>query len=366
VLIGWCSFSAVLLIVCVVVHASTFLGIDPIAKWPGVMFLHVAIFPPFFAAVYYSKGFGIKDQMHQQRAGKSAPRWLRILTGAFFVYAFLNFAVFAILSEGGMPAKRDGKYVVTSRGKVLRELSEAEFHRRQAYVVRGFSGHWMLFGCASLMFLVGEARLRRDVEAEPALSSRSSSEDVPENGKSERSKKHTTDPPVPTSAIAGIFSFAVYVASVAMILSGQPALGAAAALPVLTACVLAMRRRRGFPHSHFESRIGCLVVFPNALIASQLGRRAVEFLYVAIYAGLHAALNHEVSVTFPKGGPAQLSNGLPLDNRVWSGMGFFVLFPLFAFGTIGLTYLAEQVGRWIEVRTGDTRKSPVKNNDDEW
>ena len=50
-LIGWCWFAAVVLIVSFVVHASTFLGIDPLAKWPGLMLIHLAIFPPFIAAI---------------------------------------------------------------------------------------------------------------------------------------------------------------------------------------------------------------------------------------------------------------------------------------------------------------------------
>src|SRR5262249_48239346 len=90
VLIGWCWVSAVVLIVSVVVHASTFLGIDPIATWPGVMFIHVAIFPPFIAAGYYANRADPKNKKSMDPVIKSAPRWLRILTGMFFVYAFVN------------------------------------------------------------------------------------------------------------------------------------------------------------------------------------------------------------------------------------------------------------------------------------
>jgi hypothetical protein len=169
VLIGWCSFAATVLIVSLVVHVSTFLGIDPMAKWPGVMFIHLAIFPPFIAALYYSSRTGGKEPGNQDRVFQSAPLWLQILTGVFFAYAFVNFAAFMILTEGGGPHERDGKYVLTSHGTVLRELSKAEYHQHQAYVVRGFSGHWMLFSCAALTMLVGTAKLRRHCTGTPAL-----------------------------------------------------------------------------------------------------------------------------------------------------------------------------------------------------
>src|SRR5262245_5776367 len=96
VLIGCCSFAAALLIVSLVVHASTFLDIDPMAKWPGVMFIHLAIFPPFIAALYYSSRIGGEEQGRQDRVFKSAPPWLRILAGVFFAYTVVNFGGDAI------------------------------------------------------------------------------------------------------------------------------------------------------------------------------------------------------------------------------------------------------------------------------
>lgn len=155
-------FAAALLVVSLVVHASTFLPFDPMTEWPGVMFIHLAIFPPFIAALYYARRTGGKEPGNLDPAFSSAPRWLRILTGISFAYALVNFGVFAIvLTEGGHAREHDGKYFLRRGATVLRELSEAEYHRHQAYVVRGFSGHWMLFACASLTVLVGAAKLRR-------------------------------------------------------------------------------------------------------------------------------------------------------------------------------------------------------------
>ena len=59
VLTGWCWVAAAMLLASIAVHASTFLGIDPMEVWPGVMFIHVAILPPCIAALWYAvKGGG--------------------------------------------------------------------------------------------------------------------------------------------------------------------------------------------------------------------------------------------------------------------------------------------------------------------
>jgi len=175
VLIVWCCFAAAVLLVSLAVHASTFLGVDPMAECPGVMFIHLTIFPPFIAAIYYSSRATGPGQKHLDPVVNSAPLWLRGLTGVFFVYALVNFGIFLILNEGGGPHEQDGKFVLSSHGKVLRELSEEEYHQQQAYVVRGFSGHWMVFSSAALMLLVGAAKLRRgsaDRPPEPTAAER--------------------------------------------------------------------------------------------------------------------------------------------------------------------------------------------------
>ncbi len=167
-LIGWCWFAAALLLVSFVVHVSTFLGIDPIAKWPGVMFTHLAVMLSCIVAASYASRAGGKVPGDQDRVFKSAPRWPRILTGVLFVYALLNFVISIALNEGRNPSERDGKYVLHSHGSVIREISETEFHQHQAYVARAFSGYWTMFSCAALTMFSGALRLRRLSALAPA------------------------------------------------------------------------------------------------------------------------------------------------------------------------------------------------------
>jgi hypothetical protein len=151
--------------VSVVFHASTFV-IDTMTEWPGVMFIHLAIFPPFIAALVHavraSRHTEGKDPRNLDPKFHMAPRWLVILTVVFFIYALVNFGIFAFfLTGGGKTFERDGKHFLIRGGAIVRELNDAEYRRHQAYVVRGFSGHWMMFASASLTMLVGAAKLRR-------------------------------------------------------------------------------------------------------------------------------------------------------------------------------------------------------------
>jgi hypothetical protein len=57
-LILWCVFAASVLFVSLLVHISTFVGIDPMEAFPGVMSIHVLIFPPFVAALIYASKVG--------------------------------------------------------------------------------------------------------------------------------------------------------------------------------------------------------------------------------------------------------------------------------------------------------------------
>ena len=131
-----CGFFASLL-----THLTTFFGINPAKYVPWVWVLHLGIFIamiPLLIAQRRKKAF-------RQDMLAALPHWARYAITGFFAYAFLNFALFFFLSEGGSSAIRDGKYVLHSHGQIIRELSEQEYELQRAYELRGFSGHWMLF-----------------------------------------------------------------------------------------------------------------------------------------------------------------------------------------------------------------------------
>jgi hypothetical protein len=348
-LFAWCILALLILLASIVVHASTFFGIDPIAVHPGVMMIHLAIFPPFIAALIYAKQLNHSEKDGQKNAMERAPRWIRIATGIFGAYAAVNFILFMVLSEGVGAYQQDGKFVLRSSGRVISEISEEKFHRRQAYVARGFSGHWMLFSCAALMMLSGvrEARKAGFPKAPPA---------EPPKPDVVGEALAANPAPQPTTRLAGSVALLLYVLCLLMIFSSKPVLSLTAAIPASIAGVIALRQKFGFPRKPFHSVIGCLCVFPNFFFATLMGKLVAQFIYIAIYVGLGAAVMHEVQIVEPKAGPSHLSNGLLVNNRVSSALMFFVQFPVIVLAGLGLTHMAEHVGRLIEVRRQAPRR----------
>lgn len=91
---------------------------------------------------------------------KHAPNWLKALSSALFIYAFIGFfySVFA-LNEGAVPSIIGGQKVLESHGKIIRLLTEQEFELHQAYAVRAFSSIWLIFytvGIAALYSMLKE------------------------------------------------------------------------------------------------------------------------------------------------------------------------------------------------------------------
>ena len=159
---GWIIMSALILVISAAVHFSTFAGIDTTEAVPGVMFIHVLIFLPALAVIFCTQRATREWGVSQEKIFKVAPHWMRVLTTVLGMYALINFVLYFKLSEGYDPQKRDGKYYLTQHSRIMREITEVEFHRHQAYVVRGFSGHWLAFSAAALTLLTGVAKCREE------------------------------------------------------------------------------------------------------------------------------------------------------------------------------------------------------------
>jgi hypothetical protein len=131
-------------ILSLVVHASALLGVDVAARFSGVWLLHVGIFIVFFPLILFvRKDFGAKLSLKQ--VGVTLPRWVIGVGVLIFLYAFANFLLFMAGSEGGSATMQNGNYVLLSHGTLIRELTASEYVQFQANVVRGFSGHWLVF-----------------------------------------------------------------------------------------------------------------------------------------------------------------------------------------------------------------------------
>jgi len=139
-------------LVSLVVHVEALGGVDVQAAFPYVMLLHGGMFLVFGPFVLISRSdFSGKQSMRQLAAG--LPRWVAVLCGLTFAYAFLNFVLFMVGYQGN-PSMSDGKYLLLEHGRLIRELSASQYAAFKANEVRGFSGHWLVFyGIPAAYFL---------------------------------------------------------------------------------------------------------------------------------------------------------------------------------------------------------------------
>ena len=143
-------------ILSTIAHLVTFLGIAPNKICPWIWLLHLGIFVVWFPMIFVS-GKTMKPGYRKsfKELMPHAPSWMPRLCGILFAYALFNFffTIF-VLNKGGNPSVIDGEKVLQSHGKIIRKLSDEEYRWHEAYSVRMFSGHWMLFyGIATAVLL---------------------------------------------------------------------------------------------------------------------------------------------------------------------------------------------------------------------
>jgi hypothetical protein len=144
------------------VHLLSLFDYDVAEVFPFVWVLHVgAIFIMFPAIIELKKTVPVRQENGKllgptrgfyKHVFKNAPRWLVIIACLCFGYAIINFILF-ITSQTGTAEIQHGQYFLTAHGKILKTLTEAEYHHIRANMLRGFSGHWIFFFAAAAAIL---------------------------------------------------------------------------------------------------------------------------------------------------------------------------------------------------------------------
>lgn len=143
------------LILGLIVHIVSILGIYIGDSIPFIWVLHLAIFIvwlPTILELRKNKEFMAADAKSKrnplkffQMMFKNAPAPVMYLTMFFFIYSFINFFIFMQIEMNGVPDIIDGQYVINNHGSIIKMLTEAEFYKIKANELRGYSGHWLLF-----------------------------------------------------------------------------------------------------------------------------------------------------------------------------------------------------------------------------
>jgi hypothetical protein len=137
-LLPFIIFAATGLVLSIVVHVLAFFGMTLPIK-DAVFGLHMGIFVIWIPVVALNQGRNRNDVF------KQGPKWMQRTLTVVFVYAMASFIYFIATA----PSRGERK---SSAGKPA-----------PASVVRGFSGHWLLFYSAGLAALWNARCARREI-----------------------------------------------------------------------------------------------------------------------------------------------------------------------------------------------------------
>jgi hypothetical protein len=144
-------------IIGILIHVLSIADINVAEKMPLVWLLHVGIFAVWIPVVLDLRN-NQEVQVFQQEAKQvktssfglfkiifeEIPKWITILAVCGFFYAGINFVLF-MFSQVGTAVIKDGQYILSSHGKLIKTITEQEYHHFKANELRGFSGHWIAF-----------------------------------------------------------------------------------------------------------------------------------------------------------------------------------------------------------------------------
>ena len=147
------SSTLLLLIVCLVVHASLYLNLNFPAHFPRLwMALHLSILTPLVIhAVYKHKPAFTGPAAYVQESALVNYVAVIFICSAL-LYALFNYAYYESLLRFGYPKIVNGDMVLWDpRNFIIKKLSAPEFYQHELYQARKVSGHWMLFHALPLM-----------------------------------------------------------------------------------------------------------------------------------------------------------------------------------------------------------------------
>lgn len=147
----------------VIVHVATFISGVPISMsqaWP----LHLGAIGSIFIFAMAMKTQTVKARMAADRipprdmmklTRRYTPRLLRWFCNAAFLYVLVNFGLFMYWSAGdGSPTAVNGHYELRKKGAPAKIITQQEYDDRQALIVRGFSGHWIVMSLYPTVFFL--------------------------------------------------------------------------------------------------------------------------------------------------------------------------------------------------------------------
>ena len=121
------------------VHGLTFGNVDAARIFPKIGLLHLGVLIVALPTAIVV-GLGFAKQYSMTDLKSIFPKWAYVVLMALTIYAFASFVMFAISSGGAAPEMSNGKFILQSHGRLIRELSESDYLRHKMYETRFSSG----------------------------------------------------------------------------------------------------------------------------------------------------------------------------------------------------------------------------------
>jgi hypothetical protein len=150
------GYTICLTITCFTLHFLTYFPHLKTTNTSAPFLLGIAIIPSFYVGIKSSQILVDKNKSasYWKDALIGTPKFLKVILILVIPYVIFNFFYSLMyLTGGNSPDIIDGSYFLTSKGRVIRELSESQYFEYLAYEFRGISGHYVLFQLISLAMI---------------------------------------------------------------------------------------------------------------------------------------------------------------------------------------------------------------------
>jgi amino acid transporter len=143
--------------ISLIVHFLTFIHVNVEERVPFIWILHVGFLLLAAAIAILHKleekeADSVLTTLMSPPVGEAKNEDSNIPKGvvaAYFIlaaYVLINFVLFiSAVGLKGSPMVQDGKYVISNHGTVVKELTKSEYDEARSRLLRGSSGHWLLF-----------------------------------------------------------------------------------------------------------------------------------------------------------------------------------------------------------------------------
>ncbi|MBI4670414.1 MAG: hypothetical protein HY741_01930 [Chloroflexi bacterium] len=139
-------------------HVFTFLRLELEPLRPLYALAFIGVFVVVVPMIFFGSRAERKNADAWSKTMRYAPRGWNAFVVVLLLYVAFNFFTMLNANSSASPTIKDGKYVLTSHGAVVKQLTASEYTQAVAYDLRLWSGHPLVFYAGAFGFLYAMKR----------------------------------------------------------------------------------------------------------------------------------------------------------------------------------------------------------------